>query len=400
MAKAVSKLSIQVSANTMAVTKGFEKVNRSAKKLRGNLAAGGGGGGLMGGLLGKGGVAGLARMVPLLAAAGAAMMVIRKAAWGSGDAADRIDDLAKQSQKLGMTINALSGLQHAGTQTGVSVNTMSTALQRMVKNVGQASNGFGEAAGTLEKLGLDARELATLAPEETFIKIAKAIDGLGSQYDKVAMAQKIFDSEGVGLVNTFAAGEAGIRRYIQENEELRGITEENAAKFSQFKDATDKLGKAMEGLWQEIGVVLLPVITDLLGILTKVIKSVKDLFGLFGRAPDSARAVKSVEKYAAKVAKVNSQAVKEVKKQQTELFTRMAEPILAQMRPGVGAVTRGTTAGFSAVQRGREAARMAIEQRKQLLREAERQRKLLQDIKTNTAPGNAGVKINQVALAP
>ena len=70
------------------------------------------------------------------------------------------------------------------------------------------------------------------------------------------------------------------------------------------------------------------------------------------------------------------------------------------MRPGVGAVTRGTTAGFSAVQRGREAARMAIEQRKQLLREAERQRKLLQDIKTNTAPGNAGVKINQVALAP
>ena len=74
MAKAVSKLSIQVSANTMAVTKGFEKVNRSAKKLRANLAAGGGGGGLMGGLVGAGGAAGLARAVPLLAAAGVAMM--------------------------------------------------------------------------------------------------------------------------------------------------------------------------------------------------------------------------------------------------------------------------------------------------------------------------------------
>ena len=400
MAKAVSKLSIQVSANTMAVTKGFEKINRSAKKLRGNLAAGGGGGGLLGGVLGAGGVAGLARMVPLLAAAGAAMWGIRKAAQGIGDAATRIDALAKTSQKLGMTINALSGLQHAATQTGVSANTMDTALQRMVKNVGQASNGFGEASGTLDKLGLDAKELATLAPEETFIKIAKAINGLGSQYDKVAMAQKIFDSEGVGLVNTFSAGEAGIRRFIKENEELRGITEENAEKFSAFKDATDKLGKAMEGLWQELGIVLLPAVTKLLGILTKIIAGVRELFGLFGKAPRQAAVVKSVEKQAVKVAKVNAKAVKEVKKQQTELFTRMAEPILAQMRPGVGAVTRGTTAGFSAVPRGREAARMAIEQRKQLLREAERQRKLLQDIKTNTAPGNAGVKINQVALAP
>ncbi len=397
MAKAVSKLSILVSANTMAVTQGFAKIAKSAKTLRGKLA---GAGGLMGGMLGKAGAAGLARIVPQLAAAELAMRGIRAAARGIGEAATRIDALAKHSQKLGMTINALNGLQHAATQTGVSADTMDTALQRMVKNVGQASNGFGEAAGTLKELGLDATELATLAPEETFIKIAKAIDGLGSQYDKVAMAQKIFDSEGVGLVNTFAAGEAGIRSYIKEATELRGITEEDAAKFEAFNDATDKLGKAMEGLWQEIGVMVLPVLTDLLGIFQDIIVAVKDLFGWFNKAPQKAAVVKSVEKQAVKVAKVNAEAVQEIKKQQTDLLQGIVEPALAQMRPGVGAVTRGTTAGFSAVQRGREAARMAIEQRKQLLREAERQRKLLQDIKTNTAPGNAGVKINQVALAP
>jgi hypothetical protein len=144
----------------------------------------------------------------------------------------------------------------------------------------------------------------------------------------------------------------------------------------------------------------MPVLTDLLGIFKDIVIAVRELFGWFRRAPKQATALRSVEKQAVKVAKVNKEAVQEVKKQQTELFTRMAEPILAQMRPGVGAVTRGTTAGFSAVQRGHEAARMAIEQRKQLLREAERQRKLLEDIKTNTASGNAGVNINQVALAP
>ena len=218
--------------------------------------------------------------------------------------------------------------------------------------------------------------------------------------EKLRLAFKLFDSEGVALVNTMNAGADGIEEYMKKAEELQGITAEDAAKFEAFKNASNELSKAMEGLWQEIGIVLLPVLTDLLGIFKDIIAAVKDLFGWFGKAPQQAAVVKSVEKQAVKVAKVNAEAVQEIKKQQTDLLQGIVEPALAQMRPGVGAVTRGTTAGFSAVQRGREAARMAIEQRKQLLREAERQRKLLQDIKTNTAPGNAGVKINQVALAP
>jgi len=400
MAKAVSKLSIQVSANTMAVTKGFDKINRSAKRLRGNLAAGGGGGGMLGMMLGRGGVAGLAKAVPLLGAALLAMKAMKAAARGVSEAVDRIDSLAKTSQKLGMTINALNGLRFAGEQTGVSANTMDMALQRMTRRLAEAAQGSGEAKDAIKQLGLDAQQLAQMSPDKAFLEITRAMKGVQQPSEKLRLAFKLFDSEGVSLVNTMQAGTAGIEEYMKKAEELQGITAEDAAKFSAFKDASNELSKAMEGLWQEIGIVLLPVLTDLLGIFQDIIAAVKDLFGWFGKAPQQAAVVKSVEKQAVKVAKVNAQAVKEVKKQQTELFTRMAEPILAQMRPGVGAVTRGTTAGFSAVQRGREAARMAIEQRKQLLREAERQRKLLQDIKTNTAPGNAGVKINQVALAP
>ena len=85
MAKAVSKLSIQVSANTMAVTKGFERINKSAKKLRGSLAASGGGGGLMGGLGSPGMLAGLTKAVPLLVGVGSAMLGVRAAARGIAD---------------------------------------------------------------------------------------------------------------------------------------------------------------------------------------------------------------------------------------------------------------------------------------------------------------------------
>ena len=399
MAKAVSKLSILVSANTMAVTQGFAKIAKSAKNLRGKLA-GAGGGGLMGGLLGAGGAAGLAKAVPLLAAAGVAMVGIRKAVRGTGDAADRIDTLAKTSQKLGMTLNALTGLRFAGEQTGVSANTMDMALQRMTRRLAEAAQGSGEAKDAIKQLGLDAQQLAQMSPDKAFLEVTRAMKSVQQPSEKLRLAFKLFDSEGVALVNTMNAGADGIEEYMKKAEELQGITAEDAAKFEAFKNASNELSKAMEGLWQEIGIVLLPVLTDLLGIFKDIIAAVKDLFGWFGKAPQQAAVVKSVEKQAVKVAKVNAEAVQEIKKQQTDLLQGIVEPALAQMRPGVGAVTRGTTAGFSAVQRGREAARMAIEQRKQLLREAERQRKLLQDIKTNTAPGNAGVKINQVALAP
>ena len=60
-----------------------------------------------------------------------------------------------------------------------------------------------------------------------------------------------------------------------------------------------------------------------------------------------------------------------------ELFDSIEKEDPAQMRPGVGAAVRGTTAGFSAVQRGREAARTAVDQRKRLIREAEKRRRLL-----------------------
>ena len=386
----------------MAVTKGFEKVNRSAKKLRGNLAAGGGGGGggMLGMMLGRGGVGGLAKAVPLLGLAVLAMKSMQKVAQGVGDAVDRIDSLAKTSQKLGMTINALNGLRFAGEQTGVSANTMDMALQRMTRRLAEAAQGSGEAKDAIKQLGLDAQQLAQMSPDKAFLEVTRAMKSVQQPCEKLRLAFKLFDSEGVALVNTMNAGADGIEEYMKKAEELQGITAEDAAKFEAFKDASNELSKAMEGLWQEIGIVLLPVLTDLLGIFKDIIAAVKDLFGWFGKAPQQAAVVKSVEKQAVKVAKVNAEAVQEIKKQQTDLLQGIVEPALAQMRPGVGAVTRGTTAGFSAVQRGREAARMAIEQRKQLLREAERQRKLLQDIKTNTAPGNAGVKINQVALAP
>ena len=85
----------------------------------------------------------------------------------------QIDNLAKTADKLGTTTQALEAMRHAGELTGVSTNTMDMALQRMTRRWSEAAVGTGEAQKAIQELGLDAKYLASLAPDEAFKKISK-----------------------------------------------------------------------------------------------------------------------------------------------------------------------------------------------------------------------------------
>ena len=58
---------------------------------------------------------------------------------------DAVDALAKTSQKLGITTEALAGLRHAAELTGVKTQTLDMAIQRMTRRVAEAAAGTGEA---------------------------------------------------------------------------------------------------------------------------------------------------------------------------------------------------------------------------------------------------------------
>ena len=119
--------------------------------------------------------------------------------------AQYIDSLAKTADKLGLTTEALQLLRYQGEQSGVSINTMDMALQRMTRRVAEAAQGTGEAKGAIKELGLSAAELAAMSPDQQFKAIAEAMKGVAAQGDKVRLAMKLFDSEGVALVNTLVS---------------------------------------------------------------------------------------------------------------------------------------------------------------------------------------------------
>lgn len=202
-----------------------------------------------------------------------------------------IDTLAKTADKLGIAVGELQKLRLAAELTGVEIKTFDMALQRMTRRVAEAAIGTGEAQGALKDLKLDAAELAKLPLEEQFKRISDALRGVSDRGQQVRLAFKLFDSEGVALVNTLRLGRAGLEAIGAEAEKL-GLTLDrvDAAKVEAANDAWTKFKTIMAGVGQRITVGVAPYLTALVNKMiewgtkgTGLAGAVSKAFGFVGK---------------------------------------------------------------------------------------------------------------------
>jgi len=184
-----------------------------------------------------------------------------------------IDQVAKTSDKLGIATDKLIGLHHAAELTGISASTLDMGIQRMTRRIAEAGQGTGEAKAAIAELGLDAKKLAAMAPDKQFYAVADAMQKVGSQGDKVRLGFKLFDSEGVALINTLAGGSAALQKMQSEAEAL-GLTfnRVEAAQIEQANDAWTKLKGALKGVANTMAIDLAPGIQSVSDSLTRLSK--------------------------------------------------------------------------------------------------------------------------------
>jgi len=164
-----------------------------------------------------------------------------------------IDTLGKTSSKLGITTEALTSLQHGAALTGVSSEGMSSALERMTRNVSDAAQGTGEAVGAFNELGLSASALVRLSPDQALARIADAMLGVTNQADKVRLSFELFGRSGVGMVNTLAGGSEGLREFEADAKRLGILLSGDQVKqVEAANDAIHRLGQAFSGAARQI----------------------------------------------------------------------------------------------------------------------------------------------------
>ena len=202
----------------------------------------------------------IGRIGPLFAAvAGAGGMATMVA--GLRRASSAVDDLAKSADKLGMTTEALAGLQHAANLAGVSTNQMTMAMARANRSIGEAAIGTGRATRWFDQLGLSVAELQAQAPDQRMRTLADAMNGLATHSARAAASAAIFGDRQGDLLPLLAHGSAGLAEAAAEAERLGLATSRvDAAKVEAMNDAFTRVRAVVSGFFRETLVRIAPYI--------------------------------------------------------------------------------------------------------------------------------------------
>jgi len=187
--------------------------------------------------------------------------------------ADEIDRLVKVSDRLGITTQNLRGLEHGAGLAGVSAEELSSALGFMSKQLAEAAHGGGKAKDVIKELGLSAKQLAQMTPDEALLTFTRALAGVKDETEKVRIAMRVFGNAGQPLLTLLNEGEEAIRGYMTEADKMKlTYSKEEADKVVAFNDAWERLSKTIAGLQQEIVINIAPAAIKFVEDLTFVIR--------------------------------------------------------------------------------------------------------------------------------
>ncbi|HDZ21941.1 hypothetical protein LCGC14_0568910 [marine sediment metagenome] len=170
------------------------------------------------------------------------------------------DILAKTASKLGISTQALAAFRLAAAKAGVNVTTFDMALQRMTRRISEAAVGTGEAQGALKEMGINAKKLGALGLDKQFEAIVEAWAGI-SQKDKVRLAFKLFDSEGVALKNLLDAGSEALEDARERTKRFgTALSAIDTKKIEIANDAILDIREAMTGFGQQLALRVAPFV--------------------------------------------------------------------------------------------------------------------------------------------
>ena len=165
--------------------------------------------------------------------------------------ADTADQLGKTSDRLGIATDDLQKLRFSAQKSGVEVRTFDMALQRFTRRISEAGEGTGVAKDALEEMGISIKNNdGTLKSNTVLLKeVADVLKVTESQSDRVRLAFKLFDSEGVKMVNMLQQGSSAIERTGEQLESVSGIIDDKAIdSFEKFNDRLTIMTSAATGL--------------------------------------------------------------------------------------------------------------------------------------------------------
>ena len=205
------------------------------------------------------------RVKGLLAGLGVSLSVAGFAAMIKS-AIDAADHLNKLSQKIGISVEALSTLRFAAQLSDVSLESLQKGIKSLSQNITEANTGIGDGAQLFEALGISVKNAdgSMKSTEDVLLQVANVFANLEDGAVKTALAVKIFGKSGMDMIPFLNQGAAGINQLTAEAERLGlKLTTETARSAEAFNDNLTALKASSSSLGIALARDFLPELTNI-----------------------------------------------------------------------------------------------------------------------------------------
>lgn len=201
--------------------------------------------------------ANLAKMAAVAAVAGAAIGVKLVK-----DSLQAIDAQAKLARQLGTSSASMATLDRAAEMSGISMKSIEAGAKNLEVAMGEAAQGTGTAVDTLDRLGLSVSDLEGMSLDQKLLTVNQALNENVPAAERAAAASDLF-----GKKAGFAISQLTPEGIAEAKRQMEGfglaISDVDAAKIEAANDAMSSIGKAVEGVSQQVTIALAPILEEL-----------------------------------------------------------------------------------------------------------------------------------------
>ena len=127
---------------------------------------------------------------------------------------EQVGQIGRDALKLGISAQDMSRFEHAANSNHVAVESLTTAIDHLNRELGKVASGdqgAKAAAEALKKLNLSTSELLSMNPADSFRKVSEALSHTSNTYERAAITQDLFGRGGRELIPLMSRLEDSMR---------------------------------------------------------------------------------------------------------------------------------------------------------------------------------------------
>ncbi len=182
------------------------------------------------------------------------------------NAIDTADQLNKLSQKIGISVEALSTLRFAAELSDVSLESLQRGIKELSLNIVEASSGIGDGVKVFDALDISIKKVdGTLkSTEQVLLAVADVFATLEDGTVKTTLAVELFGKAGQDMIPLLNQGKVGIEQLRLEAERLGlKLDTETARSAENFNDNLATLRASASSLGIALARDFLPELTNI-----------------------------------------------------------------------------------------------------------------------------------------